>query len=411
MFAAMSIYLRKLVRTTPVISLRSYFDDVSPGTFENIDWAVQRKALADALIEGIHALDEDTRDRVFSDVDRIGQFMNEYGRRVLRGVLPDDTEILDRFDALEDVTACALFVLMLKDDTFENALAAVYAQRLVNGRDWTGLDFKPEGKPKMRRHPPIRDFEARLREIFTTDGPPPRIAVDRFTRREPDPAGSGTLAREQFTIYVEAAPETTFTFEGKSELETRIVRPVREAALLFDAKEGTLDIVARGGGKARRHQLADVFVETMLAPGAALAERARRTLALDVLKSRPDFAIQPEDRVRDVEVAKLVLGAPDFGSIATFEVRSRSDKATGGDLYERAERVFGRNGIPGLRGWRVISAKLRITFEPESPKARAKKVTFELKAPDRTNLRDQVELHRRIADVLLARWDLYGGEG
>ena len=103
----MSIYLRKLVRTTPIKSLRFYLDDVSPGTFENIDWTGSRTALADALIEVIRALDEETRDRVFSDVDRIGQFMNEHGRSVLRGVLPDDTELLDRFDALEDVTACA----------------------------------------------------------------------------------------------------------------------------------------------------------------------------------------------------------------------------------------------------------------------------------------------------------------
>ena len=112
-----------------------------------------------------------------------------------------------------------------------------------------------------------------------------------------------------------------------------------------------------------------------------------------------------------VSLGWLNRTAPDFGSIATFEVPSRSDKTAGRDIYERAERAFGRNGLPGRQGWRVISAKLRITFEPESPKARTKKVTFELKAPDRTNLRDQIELHRRIADVLLARWQLYGGDG
>ena len=50
----------------------------------------------------------------------------------------------------------------------------------------------------------------------------------------------------------------------------------------------------------------------------------------------------------------------------------------------------------------MIAAKLRVVFEPEKPKARAKSVTFVMKAPDRTNLRDQIELHRRIADTLLA---------
>lgn len=80
------------------------------------------------------------------------------------------------------------------------------------------------------------------------------------------------------------------------------------------------------------------------------------------------------------------------------------------DLYDRAERAFGRNGIPARTGWSVLSAKLRIVFEPEKPKTRPKSVTFELKWPDRTNLRDQIELHRQIADTLLARWGLYQGD-
>ena len=114
--------------------------------------------------------------------------------------------------------------------------------------------------------------------------------------------------------------------------------------------------------------------------------------------------------MRSVEVARLALGAPDFGAIATFELPGRGHKRAEGDLYERAERAFGSNSIPARLGWPVLAAKLRIVFEPEKPKARAKSVTFELKAPDRTNLRDQIELHRRIADTLLARWGLYAVE-
>ena len=141
--------------------------------------------------------------------------------------------------------------------------------------------------------------------------------------------------REQFTIYVETAPETTLTFADRATVEARIVRPVQEGALLFDPKERMLDIVAKGGGKARRRQIADAFVETMLVPGTALAERARRTLALDMLKHRPTFDVRPEDHVHSVKVARVVLGAPDFGAIATFEVSGSDQGRSGGDLYDR----------------------------------------------------------------------------
>ena len=139
-------------------------------------------------------------------------------------------------------------------------------------------------------------------------------------------------------------------FAGADAPHPRTVRPVREAAILFDAQERLLDIVARGGGKTRRQRIAEAFVSSMLEPGAKLAARSRRTLALHMLKQRPQFVCQMEDRVRSVDVAKLVMGAPDHGAIAAFEVAAKAKQRTPEDLYSQAERAFGRDGLPG-RGW------------------------------------------------------------
>ena len=54
-----------------------------------------------------------------------------------------------------------------------------------------------------------------------------------------------------------------------------------------------------------------------------------------------------------------------------------------------------------------LAAKLRVVFEPERKGRAEKRVMVELKAPDRSNLRDQTERHRLIAETLLARWGLY----
>lgn len=166
----MSIYFRSFLNKTPLESLRGFLGDISVTAFADVDWQVPRPLLVGILAEAILALDLAARDRVYSVVDRIGQFMNEHGRRVLRGVLPADPITLEQFDALEDVTACALFVLMRKDDAFEQALSAVFAQRLLNGRDWTGLNFEEGAEPKVREDPPVADFEGRLREIFDACG-------------------------------------------------------------------------------------------------------------------------------------------------------------------------------------------------------------------------------------------------
>ena len=406
----MSVDPAKFIRTTPLGTLRKYLVQLAPEMFGPINWKAPRQELTPQLLEASSRLPRASNDQLLCDLDRAGQFEGEAGRRILRAVLPDVPAVLEQFDALEDVSACALQILMQGGDAFENALAALFAQRLLNGRDWTGFTFQAGPDLALRPNASLEHFAEKLRDIFSDGTSRRALAVEGFTRRDPDPAGSGTLVRRQFTIYVEGPPEAMLTFDGADFPHPQTVRPVREAAILFDARERLLDVVAKGGGNARRQQIADAFVAVMLSPGAKLATRSRRTLALDLLKHRPRFECRTEDRVRHVDVARLVMGAPDHGAIAAFEVPAKGRAREADDIYARAERAFGPNGLPGRSGWTIRSAKLRITFEPEKRAARAKTVTFEMKAPDRTNLRDQIELHRRIADTLLSRWGLYAPE-
>jgi hypothetical protein len=193
------------------------------------------------------------------------------------------------------------------------------------------------------------------------------------------------------------------TLDERTRPERKIVRPVHHAAIIVDCRERTLDIVASGGKNARR-LIAEAFVTTMLTPGSSMAPRARRTLALDRLKAPLAFPLIPEDCVERVEIIGLYLGSPDFRSTVSHDLKPDSVRGGAEDFHARAERDIG--GL--LRGpWRVLAGKVRITFLPERPKARRKSVTLELKLPDRTNLRDQIEHHRRIADVMLERWGLY----
>ena len=355
----MAADLKKFIRATPRDALRTYLQGRAERAFAHIEWDAGHDAFVETVCGIVDSLPDVSRDRLFSEVDRASQFRDNEGRRMLRSVLPDDEELLASFDGLAGTAACALFVLMQRGDAFENALAALYAQRLLNGRDWTGLDFEPDQAPIMLPSADVGLFTARLIDIFAADGPRPRLFVDHFTRREPDPGGGGPLSREQFTVYVEGPPETALAFDAEAVLSPNIVRRVHEAALLFDPQEGTLDVVAKGGGKARRQFIADAFVGTMLRPGARLASRARRTLALDILKERPTFQYGTEDRVKSVAVVRLKLVAPDHGAIATFEVPSRSLRRGDGDFYQRAERAFGRENLLGRAGWSVVAVGLR----------------------------------------------------
>jgi hypothetical protein len=167
----MSVDLARFVRTTPLAILQKYLVRVDPEAFGRLDSKAPRQSLTPELLKTIGQLPTASRDMVLSDLDRVRQFEGEAGRRLLRGVLPEEPGDLQEFDALEDVSACALHVLMLGEEIFENALAAVFAQRLLNGRDWTGLDFEPKGKLALKPATSLALLEEKLREIFGDDGP------------------------------------------------------------------------------------------------------------------------------------------------------------------------------------------------------------------------------------------------
>jgi hypothetical protein len=396
----MSSHLPEFLHKAPTESMQKLFHIVSVET-TGVDWTRDRRELRGAINDLLLGLPVSKRDEVYLAADRIGQFTNDYGRRALRDVLHDDPDALVEFNALLDITACAVFVLDHDPDAFDRALSANYARRLLNGRDWTGFDFEPGAELGVRATFSIEDLARQLSAIFTDDGIRSRVVVDRFSL-----GGSpGAPPREQFTIFVEAPPEATLEFTDAAGVEPRTIRPVREGAIVFDPAERTLDVVGRKAGKAQRGEMADAFVETVLDAGAKLAVRPRRNLSLDRLKSRQVFEVRPEDGVRSVEVIRLSLRAPDDGTIVTVET-GRSEGTA--DFHSKAERALGAQGPLARDAWSVVSAKVRIAFQPEGPKVRSKSVTFELKTPDRTNLRDQLERHRTIADTLLARWGLYG---
>ena len=101
---------QKFLRSTPVASLRAYLERISPD-FQEVNWRAPTSTRVNDLLQRIVSLESNLCNRVYADVDQIGQFLNDHGRKMLRSVLVSEPDALSEFDALEDVTACALFVL------------------------------------------------------------------------------------------------------------------------------------------------------------------------------------------------------------------------------------------------------------------------------------------------------------
>ena len=83
-----------------------------------------------------------------------------------------------------------------------------------------------------------------------------------------------------------------------------------------------------------------------------------------------------------------------------------TDPADITDLHTRCADWFGDADPLQRFEWQVIQAKLRIVFQPELGSTRPKSVTIDLRAPNSSNLKEQIRHHQLISRKYLARWGL-----
>ena len=80
------------------------------------------------------------------------------------------------------------------------------------------------------------------------------------------------------------------------------------------------------------------------------------------------------------------------------------------DVYMVAKDWFGENNPISKSGWKFAGVRLRLTFKPKHVGQKGHVRTIELRSPRGTNLREQVEEDRLIAEDLFARWSIFGSQ-
>ena len=129
---------------------------------------------------------------------------------------------------------------------------------------------------------------------------------------------------------------------------------------------------------------------------------------LDRLKRPFTGETDASDGIRSVQVI-LVRLAPVSGGYGrvTIEVDPHDPM----DICALSERWFGDADPLRRPEWRITQAKFRIVFHPEAGSAREKTVILELRAPDGSNIREQIRQHQIISQKYLLRWELVADSG
>lgn len=109
-----------------------------------------------------------------------------------------------------------------------------------------------------------------------------------------------------------------------------------------------------------------------------------------------------------MQVRVTALRLRDLTRAASRLTIESTDAAEG--VYAIAEGWFGDANPLRQNHWLVEQARLQIMFRPERDGDRESRVTIELRAPNGSNLKEQLRQHELISGTYLARWGLLNAE-
>jgi hypothetical protein len=404
----MSFSLPRFLRRTPPTTLVHYFAARGISLPPTLNWRATHRVLTALLYEAIENLDAKRHDQTVADFERPDQLCDPIGQRALLSLVAStgNTVFLARLRAADSSETRGIMVLLDDEPLFERALALAYAERLRNGRRWSAF-VAPNTAQFIIGAVELTAFEDDVATILEQfDGTGGKLKIDTFQHRtyNRDVHPIGVAAHH--TIYAEGMTEIELQFEGQ-EPRPHAKRPVHEGAITYDLDRKILDVVTRGG-KSVREQVAQSYARHVLGVTGGLQSVRPQSYYLDRLKRRMPFPSDPADGLKAVNV--ILLRLRDTAGHAGW-VTLETDNSGRVDIYDLSVRWFGDADPLGQSNWRVAEAKLRIAFHPEPGQTRDKIVTIELRAPNHSNLKEQLHHHEIISRKYLTRWGLVEQQG
>ena len=309
------------------------------------------------------------------------------------------------FDTLEGANNRSLWVFLKEPDRFRLAEEVRYNDERRRTRSWSG--FGVDADLEVKKDPiSLAAFTAAIRARFET----PNVHVDIFDRHRVILEGE-ECELVQVAVYREGRPEDMLGFDANSTLSRRIVKPVFEAALTYEAATGVIEVVAKT--REDRIDLTRFMARDLL--GITLTEGQTlplREYDLSMLLRPFDFPTDPADGIDSVTVRELrLMDLGDAKERITLESMSGADRT----IWQMAEHrigldigsgalVFGHVG--DVPEWVVTRARFTIKFHPGASGGRGKSLALTVTMPHGCNLKDMTPQERLIGEKYLRLWGI-----
>lgn len=396
--------------TTEIVSLfaacepalaRQLVCKLAPDEERQIDWHLTGRDLGLQVRSALQKYDA-----AWVKLQNIESLAKHGTRGTIPSILYDHRTLRAEFEELDQSHETAAVWLALKsEELFECALSALHADQGLNKRSWAAfrtrlskdatLSFDESRHAAFERH--VREA---IRRCLTFDSPG-ELETHHFRRvLFPDDTHS-RRSQDQVTVFAEARRVSEEAFVERR-VQTRLRRRVDSISCVFDRERRELDVVTIGGRGFIR-EVGRAFFAAYCSEQPPLERLIRRKVNFQRLARKRDLIPADQQHFERAIVDEIRVRSPS-GLLLTFDAKSQ--RASGLDVYDVAQRDLGERSPFVVDGWKVVSARLRFIGKPKAPGRKPPLRTVDLKSNGHTNLREQDDIDRHIADDCLSEWGI-----
>lgn len=388
---------RKILKQISNPLLQAFFDE--RGQLPDLPWDELSEHKIEPVFEAWQALPERDRLEVQVILRDIYELADHRGLAVLaEEILWRCPERGDEFKEQRSKADKAMWVYLNVREAFDEAALFARADALAAGRHWKRRNNLPRVPLEVDD-----DMLAALAGALTAFYGPMQMRgrhckVVHYHRHG---------AADYLFAYLDDYPDKHLVFDGDADQPSvRADRYAFENVFVYNADDGSLEVFAQGGKKVWE-PLQSAFCKAVLGEDIDPADPLRPSFKLDHVLT-PDFPLptDPADGVEDARITRIRLVPPGSGGYVEIKANPKGHR---NDIFRKLERWLRSENI-NLDDTRVASASFSLKFAHDGP-GRQPTLSFDVSAPNSSNLKSKPDEHRAVGERCLKRWGVVDGEG
>jgi hypothetical protein len=381
--------------------VRQLICKLTPAEEEHIDWNLTGRDLGLQVRDALQKYDS-----AWVKLQNIESLAKHGTKGTIPSILYNHRTLRSEFEERDQSHESAAVWLALKsDELFECALSALHADQGLNKRSWrafrtrlskdAALSFDESRHATFERL--VRDAIRRCPHFDS----PGELETHHFHRvLFPDDTHS-RRAQDQVTVFAEARRVTEEAFIDQR-VQTRLRRRVDSISLVFDRQRRELDVVSIGG-RIFLEEVGRAFFSSYCTEQPPLEPLIRRKVNFHLLSRKRELILADQHHFERTVVDEIRVRSPS-GLLLTLDAKSMRSRRL--DVYDIAQRDFKERSPFNNEGWTVVSARLLFIGPQKTDGRKARLRAVDLKSNGHTNLREQDDIDRHIADDCLTKWGI-----